>query len=97
MGPDEAHPLLLKSCSSELARPLSIIFNRSLQEGVVPATWKVSTVVPIFKKGTRYDPSNYRPVSLTSVLCKSLERIIARRLTEYLEGGLLLDQNQFGF
>ena len=97
MGPDEAHPLLLKSCSSELARPLSIIFNRSLREGVVPATWKFSTVVPIFKKGTRYDPSNYRPVSLTSVMCKSLERIIAKHLTEYLEDGLLLDQNQFGF
>ena len=97
MGPDGAHPLLLKSCARELAYPLSVIFNRSLREGTVPAAWKTSLVVPIFKKGTKYDPLNYRPVSLTSVCCKSLERILVNRLTAYLEEGLLLDQNQFGF
>ena len=97
MGPDSVHPLFLKSCSSELAQPLTIIFNRSLREGVVPGAWKTSTVVPIFKKGTRYDPLNYRPVSLTSVCCKTLERIIAEHLTTYLEEASLLDPNQFGF
>ena len=97
MGPDSVHPLLLKSCSLELAYPLSILFNRSLREGVVPEAWKNSTVIPIFKKGTRYDPLNYRPVSLTSVCCKTLERIISQHLTSFLEDAFLLDQNQFGF
>ena len=55
------------------------------------------SVVPIFKKGTRYDPLNYRPVSLTSVCCKVLERIITRHLTTYLETNCLLTSEQFGF
>ena len=97
MGPDNMHPFLLKACSAELAQPLSIIFNRSLREGVVPEAWKKSTVVPIFKKGSRYDPLNYRPVSLTSVCCKTLERIIAQQLTSFLEDASLLNPNQFGF
>ena len=97
MGPDGLHPYFLKSCSSELAHPLSIIFNRSLREGVVPEQWKQSTVIPTFKKGTRYNPLNYRPVSLTSVCCKTLEHIIAQHLTAFLEESCLLDPNQFGF
>ena len=97
MGPDGAHPLLLKSCARELAYPLSVVFNRSLREGIVPRAWKESMVVPIFKKGTKYDALNYRPVSLTSVCCKSMERIIAQHLTAFLEEHRLLDQNQFGF
>ena len=72
---------LLKSCSSELAKPLYIIFKLSLLECCLPSQWKFSVVVPIFKKGSRYDPLNYRPVSLTSVSSKCLERIIARHLT----------------
>lgn len=97
MGPDGLHPTLLKTCAAELAYPLSVIFCRSLSEGVVPQSWKVSTVIPIFKKGTRYDPLNYRPVSLTSVCCKSLERIIVQHLNVFLEDNSLLDSNQFGF
>ena len=97
IGSDEANPLLLKS-SFEPACPLTIVFNRYLREGVAVVSSKVSTVVPIFKKkGIRYDPLNNRPVSLTFGLCQSLEHIIAKHLTEYLEDGLLLDQNQFGF
>ena len=48
-------------------RPFTIIFNKSLSEGVVPDSWKEAEVVPIFKKRKRDDPGNYRPVSLTSV------------------------------
>ena len=97
MGPDGVHPFLLKSCASQLAYPLTVIFHRSLSEGVVPFAWKSSIVVPIFKKGTRSDPLNYRPVSLTSVCCKTLERLISEHLTSFLEDNALLDDNQFGF
>ena len=97
MGPDNIHPFLLQSCASELAYPVSVIFQRSLQEGVVPDTWKLSTVIPLFKKGSRNDPLNYRPVSLTSVCCKTMERLITEHLTGFLERELLLNPNQFGF
>ena len=97
MGPDGIHPLLLKNCASQLAYPLTIIFNRSLREGTLPSDWKTSLVVPIFKKGSRYDPLNYRPISLTSVPCKLLERILCKSLMSYLESNSLLSHHQFGF
>ena len=97
MGPDGIHPLLLKLCCNELAYPLCIIFNRSLQEGRVPSTWKSSSVIPIFKKGLRYNPLNYRPISLTSICCKAMERIVCSHLRYYLESNQLLSPHQYGF
>jgi hypothetical protein len=97
VGPDGIHPNLLKSCASELAYPLSLIFNRSLESGVLPEAWLVSTIVPLFKGKSRYESLNYRPVSLTSVCCKTMERILVSHLVEYLEDNELLSPNQFGF
>ena len=97
MGPDDLHPKFLKMCSSSLARPLSVIFESSLREMSLPVIWKDSLVVPIYKKGKRQDPLNYRPISLTSVCCKSMERIISGSLTEYFESSLILSEDQFGF
>jgi hypothetical protein len=96
-GPDGVHPMLLKSCCSELAHPLSVIFNKSLLSGSIPLLWSKSLVVPLFKAGSRFDPSNYRPVSLTSVCCKTMERVIAARLVAHLEENCLLSPDQFGF
>ena len=97
MGPDNLHPHLLKQCAAELAYPLQIIFSRSLQEGRLPECWKSSLVIPIFKKGSRSDPLNYRPISLTSVVCKTMERLVCAQLRSYLEDNSLLNSNQFGF
>lgn len=97
MGPDEVHPLLLKKCASQLALPLHRIFSRSLLEGRLPDIWKSSLVIPIFKKGHRYTPLNYRPISLTSVPGKCMERIICSQLSSYLEEHSLLSSEQFGF
>ena len=97
MGPDEIHPLLLKNCATHLAYPLTLILNRSLQNGSLPSAWKTSLVVPIFKKGARYDPLNYRPISLTSVPSKLMERIVCKELMSYLESQELLNPHQFGF
>ena len=72
MGPDGIHPNLLKSCPA-IALPLFLIFRKSLSMGKLPEEWKKSTIIPIFKKGSRYTPLNYRPISLTSVCCKTLE------------------------
>ena len=84
MGPDWLHAQLLKYCSETLAYPPYKIFQRSLSEGSLPQEWKTSIVIPIFKKGSRYNPLNYRPVSLTSVPGKCLERLICRRCISFL-------------
>ena len=55
-----------------------------MQEGIVPQDWKDAIVVPIFKKGVKSEPSNYRPVSLTSVVCKLMERIVKDVIQDHL-------------
>ena len=97
MGPDGMHPLVLKRCAFVLSYPLYSIFCRSIEHGELPRAWKQSCVIPIFKKGSRYDPLNYRPISLTSVCCKTLERIISNHIREYLDTNSLLSEHQFGF
>lgn len=97
MGPDGIHPLVLKSCQYHLAYPLHLIFTKLLNTGQVPSAWKSSNIVPIFRKGLHSDPLNYRPVSLTSICCKMLERIIVEQLNLYLDNNLILSDAQFGF
>ena len=97
MGPDKIHPHVLKTCAKEFTFPLQVIFRRSLREGRLPSRWKSSLVIPIYKKGSRFDPLNYRPISLTSVVCKTMERLICTQLRSYLETNSLLNPNQFGF
>ena len=61
MGSDGIHSMVLRSCAKTLAHPLSIIFQHSLDEGIVPSLWKKSIMIPIFKKGHHFEPLNYRP------------------------------------
>ena len=97
MGCDLIHPRFLKSLASDLCIPLYLIFKTSLGEGALPPEWLMSVVVPIFKKGSRFDPLNYRPISLTSLPCKVMERLIVRGLMDHLETNDLLSDKQFGF
>ena len=60
----------------QISIPIARVFNLSLKEGVVPFEWKEANIIPLFKKGSRNKSENYRPVSLTSVICKLLERLI---------------------
>ena len=80
VGPDDIHPRILKELAHELYRPLTHIFRTSMATGIVPDAWKTANVVPIFKKGSKTSPENYRPVSLTSHLGKLLEKIIRKKL-----------------
>jgi hypothetical protein len=96
-GPDDLHPKILYELRENIKVPLSIIFNLSLSEGRLPISWKQAIVKPIFKKGKKDIPSNYRPVSLTAICCKILERIIRDKLVEHLETNNLLSLDQHGF
>ena len=97
-GLDNIHPRLLKSCAATLAYPLYIIFQKSLLGGQLPSDWKESVVTPIFKSKTRSDPLNYRPVSLTSVVCcKTMERLLSAHIMDYLETNSIIKGEQFGF
>ena len=80
-GPDDIHPAVLRNCAEAVSKPLSMIYNKSLEEEVLPEDWKAATVCSIYKKGDKSDPGNYRPVSLTSVPCKVMESIIKDEVT----------------
>ena len=96
-GPDRIHPCVLKECALELAGPLTTLFQASLMEGELPEEWKEAVVTPVFKKGSRSDVGNYRPVSLTSICCKVMERIIRKRLIQHMLENKFLSENQHGF
>ena len=80
LGPDEVYPRTLWEAREEIASPLAEIFESSIVTGEVPEEWRVANVVPLFKKGCREKPGNYRPVSLTPVVGKLLEGILRDRI-----------------
>ena len=73
------------------------VFNLSLKEGVVPFEWKEANIISLFKKGSRNKSENYRPVSLTSVICKLLEMLIKDHMVDFLVKHKLLNSSQHGF
>lgn len=96
-GPDGIHPAMLRLVSDAIAEPLTDIFNRSLEESYVPTDWKTAIVVPIHKARETNLAGNYRPVSLTSVPSKILERILREKIADYLLAEGLLNPAQHGF
>uniref|UniRef100_A0A8R1HM88 Reverse transcriptase domain-containing protein n=1 Tax=Caenorhabditis japonica TaxID=281687 RepID=A0A8R1HM88_CAEJA len=96
-SPDDVPAIFLKRLCTSIALPLSIIFNVSMRSGDVPMLWKEAIVKPLYKKRGRTDPCNYRPISLTSSVSKTMERLIRRNIVSYLNKHSLLHDSQFGF
>lgn len=96
-GPDNIRPRQLQELKKIISKPLQILFEKSLREKKIPTAWKSANITPIFKKGTKSSPGNYRPVALTSVCCKLLENIIKDDLAAHLERNALLRPSQHGF
>ena len=96
-GPDKIHPHVLKETATSISLPLSVLFNESLRVGETPDDWRKANITPIFKKGSRNDPANYRPVSLTSQVCKVLESIVKEHMFDHLKTQNLLSEKQHGF
>ena len=96
-GPDNLHPKVLYETRKEICVPLYMIFIQSIQEGNIPNDWQKAIVVPIFKKGSKKEPSNYRPVSLTSVVCKLCETLIRKNVMNYMLQNHLFSDDQYGF
>lgn len=96
-GPDHIHPRVLKEVMEELVEPLKIIFRKSFETGILPTDWKVANITAIFKKGERSDPGNYRPVSLTSVVCKLMETLLREEIILHMKENNLFSKKQYGF
>jgi hypothetical protein len=97
IGPDGYSATFYKALANELCEPLFIIFNLSFELGILPTLWKMAKVIPVFKKGNSADPSNYRPISLTCVPCRLMERILRDAIMKFLKQNSLLPADQYGF
>ena len=95
-GPDLVPARILKLASKELAPVLSLIYQQSYDTGQVPLDWQQANVTAVFKKGDKTNPANYRPVSLTCILCKSMEHIIFSQIMNHLDRHNILVKFQHG-
>ena len=96
-GPDEISQRVLKETAHEVSLPLCILFNKSMNSGIVPADWRCANVVPIYKSGPKGEPVNYRPISLTSVVVRVMERILKNKMLLYLRSNKIINPSQHGF
>jgi hypothetical protein len=96
-GPDSLHPRVLKECAHSISVPLTFLFNSSLQAGKIPGFWTKAIVCPIYKNGDRHQPTNYRPISLTCIPCKILEKLVKRLIYAQLSSANFFSPSQHGF
>ena len=95
-GYDQWHPFFLKELADLICVPLSILFNKSLKEGA-HKSWLNAVIAPVYKKGNKSEPNNYRPISLTSVISKVMESILRDAIITHLMHNSLVSDDQHGF
>ena len=96
-SPDELPARILKETSKEISGVLSYIVQQSHDEGTVPSDWSTACTSAIYKKGDKSTVSNYRPVSLTCIICKIMEHIMCSQIGRHLDYNNILNPNQHGF
>ena len=96
-GPDDIRPIIMKELREEIAPVIQLLFKKSISMGKIPSDWTKANVSPVFKKGNKNDRTNYRPISLTCILCKVMKHIIASKLTRHLNQHNVLYDLQHGF
>ena len=96
-GPDGIPPWFLKEFADELAPVFCRLFRLILSTGVYPTSWKHTLVQPVPKKGDQSNPSNYRPIALTSTISKVFETLLNLHFLKHLESHVLLSDHQYGF
>ena len=96
-GPDGYTPFLLKQIGPSIAGVIVQLFESFMSIGKVPGDWKEAIIKPLFKKGPSSDPASYRPVSLTSVFSKLMEKVVVEQMLRYLLINKLISKQQHGF
>ena len=96
-GLDELPPKIIKHTSDLIIKPLTSIFNRSFSEGIFPQGLKQAKIIPIYKKNEHYKPGNYWPISLLNIFSKLLEKLMHKRVYDFLNKFEMLYEYQFGF
>ena len=97
-GPDRVHNDMLRHLPEVALKVILTVFNNIWRKGEIPASWRDATVIPLLKPGkTGMDPLHYRPISLTSSVCKLLERLVNVRFSWFLESNNILADAQCGF
>ncbi|XP_008483685.1 uncharacterized protein LOC113472006 [Diaphorina citri] len=94
-GPDGVPPLLLRECAAELCRPLTLLFNKSLTDGVFPQFWKDSFVIPLYKAGSKTNVTNYRPIAKISSIPKLFESLVLDIIHKPLSNTIVSSQHGF--
>jgi len=94
-GPDGLPPCILRECTAYFIDPLFILFNKSLDEGVVPSIWKKSFIVPIFKSGDRISANNYRPISILCTVAKVFDSLIYNKIFRMVKCKIIPQQHGF--
>lgn len=95
-GPDNISAKILKAASFELAEVITHLFNSCLRQNIVPDQWKEANIAPVPKTARPSKPADYRPISLTSTICKVMERLLAKVIVEKTKS-IWIDNQQFGF
>ena len=96
-GHDNVSNLLLKQLNESISYPLALIFNQSIQDGVVPERMRIAKIIPLYKGKEQDLIINYRPISLLMTICKLLEKVFYTRIYRFLEKHQILYEGQFGF